>query len=105
MGKLSFTPRALVDYEAAARWYSQQNPALGRRFQRAMNDCLKRIAIAPRLQPLSEYGTRRSSLRPFPYSVYYAEKADGVHVIAIVHGRRHPDAWSSGFATSFDESE
>lgn len=105
MSRVSFAPRALVDYEAAARWYHQQHPEVGRRFHRAVNDCLKRIAAAPRLSPRSESGTRRAFLRQFPYSLYYIDAPSGVHIVAIVHGRRHPDTWSSGFGAGAEEKD
>lgn len=105
MSRVSFAPRALVDYEAAARWYHQQHPEVGRRFHSAVNDCLKRIAAAPRLSPRSENGTRRAFVRNFPYSLYYVDGENGVFVVAIVHGRRHPDTWASGFDAGVDESD
>lgn len=105
MNRVSFAPRALVDYEAAARWYHQQHPELGRRFHRAVNDCLKRIAAAPQLSPRSESGTRRAFLRHFPYSLYYTDGPGGLRVVAIVHGRRHPDTWSSSFGRGVEEND
>lgn len=105
MSRVSFAPRALVDYEAAARWYHQQHPELGRRFHRAVNDCLKRIASAPLLNPRTENGTRRVLLRSFPYLIHYLDGPSGVHVVAIVHGRRHPDTWASSFGASVEEKD
>lgn len=105
MNKVGFAPRALVDYESAARWYHQQHPDLGRRFRHAVNDCIKRVATAPQMNPRTASGARRALLQRFPYALYYTEAAHGVLVVAIVHGRRHPDAWSSGFESDVEERD
>lgn len=106
MNKVSFAPRALVDYEVAADWYHQQHPEVGRRFRQAVNDCIRRVAAAPTLRPRSANGTRFALLHRFPYLLYYTDVDNGgVYVVALVHGRRHPDTWSSGFGAGVEENE
>ncbi len=98
-------PRALVDFETAMRWYQRQQPDVSDRFRRAVNDCIKRIAAAPRLWPRTEEGTRRAAVQRFPYGVFYVESSDKIHIAAIMHHRRHPDAWAGGFGQRFDEAD
>jgi toxin ParE1/3/4 len=105
VNRVVFAPRALVDYEAAARWYQRQHPEVGTRFSRAVSDCIKRLAAAPRLRPKMPDGTRRANVPRFPYFILYAEKADAVQIVAILHGRRHPDAWASGFGVRHDDRD
>ena len=32
-------------------------------------------------------------LDKFPFTVYYRETEDGIHILAVLHQRRHPDYW------------
>lgn len=105
MNSVIFAPRALVDYEAATRWYQRQHPEVGARFSRAVSDCIKRLVAAPRLRPRMPDGTRRAQVPRFPYFILYAEKPGAVQIVAILHGHRHPDAWTRGFGQRFDESD
>lgn len=105
MSRLTFTPRALVDFETAARWYQRQSPDVAARFRKAVQDCIKRIAAAPRLWPRTEEGMRRAPVARFPYGVFYVESDGKVHIAAIMHHRRHPDAWSSSFGQRCDEPD
>ena len=72
------------------------------RFSVAGGGCIKPIAAAPRLRPKMPDGTRRANVPRFPYFILYAEKADAVQIVAILHGRRHPDAWASRELGGFD---
>lgn len=105
MSRLTFTPRALVDFETATRWYQRRSPDVATRFRKAVHDCVKRIAAAPRLWPQTEEGTRRAAVQRFPYGVYYVENGGRIYIAAIMHHRRHPGAWSSGFGQRFDGTD
>lgn len=105
MDSIVFAPRALVDYEAAVRWYQRQSPEVGARFRGAVGDCIKRIAAAPRLRPKMPDGMRRANVPRFPYFILSAEKPGAVQIVAILHGRRHPDAWASGFGAPSDDRD
>jgi plasmid stabilization system protein ParE len=37
--------------------------------------------------------TRRAWMRRFPFGIFYQVESDGVIVIAIIHGSRHPRRW------------
>lgn len=102
MNSVVFAPRALVDFEVAVRWYQRQNPRVAERFRHALSDCVKRIVSAPRMRPQMPDGTRRAHVQRFPYVIVYVEKAGSVQIAAIMHGRRHPDAWTSGFGVRLE---
>jgi plasmid stabilization system protein ParE len=77
-------------------WYREQDPKVSLRFLDAVNDCIGRMVESPRIWPLRAHGVRRAMVRRFPYIIYFQELTDGVRIIAIVHGRRHPDVWRMG---------
>jgi len=45
--RYEFHPEALDEYEAAARWYGEREPGLGKRFVEAVEDAIERILEAP----------------------------------------------------------
>jgi plasmid stabilization system protein ParE len=38
---------------------------------------------------------RHIPLSRFPYVIYYVVERDGVSVLAVIHGRRHPHRWQN----------
>ena len=97
MKKVSVSPRAREDFKAALSWYYEADPRVSRRFLQAVKDCIARIAAAPRRFPQRSHGARRLLVPKFPYQIYYSDGESSVEIIAIVHSRRHPDAWREGF--------
>lgn len=95
MNKVKVSRRARADLKAALSFYHDRDPQVSRRFLQAVNACVARIAGAPRRCPLHSHGARRLLVPKFPYSIYYFDEDDTVVIIALVHSRRHPDAWRS----------
>jgi len=54
---------------------------------------IERIGDQPSQFPLHEFGTRRCTLRRFPYIVVFRETEAGVEIIAVAHGRQRPGYW------------
>jgi len=54
-------PAAAADIEDAISWYEQQRPALGTQFLEAVNAALQAIAGNPRLAPVVQRNTRRTT--------------------------------------------
>jgi plasmid stabilization system protein ParE len=84
-----------LDIQAAALWYEDQRPGLGGRFLEELDEVFRRIETNPRQFFKLEGEARRALLRHFPYGVYFAEGADDVRVLAVLHLHREPDMWKS----------
>ena len=80
-----------LDIQAAALWYEGQRGGLGKRFLNELDEVFRRIENNPRQFPTLEGEARRALLRHFPYGVYFAEGADEVVVLAVLHLHREPD--------------
>ena len=88
-------PLAEQDIEAAAVWYEEQAPGLGRRFLSAVRATLAAVRAAPEHHARVYRDVRRAGVERFPYGVFYVVRGETVHVIACMHGRRHPRRWQS----------
>lgn len=58
-----------------------------------LDHAIERIGEHSEQFPLHEFGTRRLTLRRFPYLVIFRETGAGVEIIAVAHGRRRPGYW------------
>jgi plasmid stabilization system protein ParE len=81
------------DILEARNWYKASNEKLETRFLIAIENTIKRILEFPKA-----YGVRYKNIRIahppiFPYSIhfYIDDLQNRIVIIAIVHGRRHPD--------------
>lgn len=91
--RLKFSTRALRETGEAQEWYELQSPGLGEEFIAAMELQLKRLEQAPLLYAEVIPGVRRALLPRFPYGLFYAVRADLVHVLAVLHDVRNPSRW------------
>ena len=89
----SFHPDALEEAISAARWYRERSPRAAKRFVAELNQVIDGILEAPQRWPLWSRGTRKVKLPCFPYLVIYRVKDDGVLILAVAHGHRHPGYW------------
>ena len=90
--------QALVDVDDAAAWYNERQPGLGDEFRAAFRKVLAQVRRTPQSASLLETVTldveiRRRILKRFPYLVIYQIHEGDVIVLAVVHERRHPNAW------------
>ena len=91
--KLVFRPLVKGDLDEATRWYEERQPGLREIFLERVGETLSRIEENPRLYPVAHRDIRRALLRQFPYGVYYALIRNEIHILAVVHGARHPSVW------------
>ncbi len=90
---VGFHPQAVAEAAAAAEWYRRRNEAAGAEFLAELDHAFDAVAEAPDRWPSYLYGTRRFLLRRFPFFIVYRGMADGIEVVAVVHGRRRPGYW------------
>jgi plasmid stabilization system protein ParE len=91
-----FLPEAEAEHLEQVHWYEQHLSGLGARYLAAVQQALDRICEAPRRFPVVGTGElRRLSLERFPFTVYYAERAGDILIVAIAAHRRKPGYWST----------
>jgi plasmid stabilization system protein ParE len=86
-------PEAEEDLAEAAAWYETQQAGLGSRFLDEVLAALATVADMPFMNAIIYRKTRRAWMRRFPFGIFYQVESDGVIVIAIIHGSRHPRRW------------
>lgn len=89
----AFHPEAVEEYEAAALYYAERDPAVALRFIEAIEDALRRILDAPSQWRVIEEDVRRCLARIFPYGVLYTIERDYVLIVAVMHCSREPGYW------------
>lgn len=89
-----FHDQAKMELDEALAWYEQRRLGLGRAFQVAVEDAIRRICENPRIgKPYRTTQFHYVLVRRFPYVVFYSEGMDAIRVMAIAHGRRKPGYW------------
>jgi plasmid stabilization system protein ParE len=83
------------DLARAFRWYEKERTGLGHEFLRAVAVTFAAVDRAPEQFPVALDDIRKALVRRFPYVVYFVVLPAGVAVIAVAHGRRHPQRWQS----------
>src|SRR3989304_6341294 len=88
-----FHPEALAEYEAAALYYAERDPPVGRRFVAAVEDAIDRILDFPTRWRVPDEDARRCLTGGFPYGVLYTIEPDFVLIVAVMHCSREPGYW------------
>ncbi len=91
--RVSFRPLAQDDIDKVLSWYGEERLALALEFAESLDAAIARISDTPMQFPVVHKEVRRALLGRFPYGVFFTVVADTVHVLAVVHLRRHPDSW------------
>lgn len=86
-------PEAEQDVAEAAQWYEANEPGLGAQFVDQVQSTINTIAEQPSAFTEIHKSVRRALVRRFPFGVFYQLDKDGVMVIAVLHGSRHPRTW------------
>jgi plasmid stabilization system protein ParE len=85
---IRFAPDALGDYSEAYAWY--EDKGVEKKFERAVLDRLKFIALHPEASPLKYKHLRATHIKKFPYRLFF-ELNDVLKVatiVAILHDAR-----------------
>jgi len=89
----TFHPEALKEYEAAAKYYADQEDGLELRFIESVEDAIAQICDAPLRWPVFDVETRRHLVRVFPYSIIYVSDESAVLILAVMHQSQRPGYW------------
>lgn len=91
--RYEFHPEALAEYEAAALYYAERDPAVAQRFVAAVEDAIDRILDSPTRWRVLDEDVRRCLTRVFPYGVLYTIEPEFVLLVAVMHCSREPGYW------------
>jgi plasmid stabilization system protein ParE len=92
-GAVTVLPEARQDLLEAREFLDQIRLGLGATFAVEAFKVFDRIAEMPQLYGEVWPGIRAAGVRRFGYVVYCRVVADGVEVIALLHGGRDPHVW------------
>ncbi len=88
-------PLADQELTEVARYYEAQAPGLGRDFLTEFDRTLAFLLQFPGAGRALPDGSRRVSLRRFPYHLIYWVEQHRVLLLAIAHQRRRPGYWQT----------
>jgi len=88
-------PEAFQELEAAALWYEERQPNLGRDFLAEYRRALERIIEEPQRGRRIRGENRKLNLHRFPYAIVYEIKIEDhtLYLKAVMHLRRRPFYW------------
>ena len=90
---LVIRPQARDDIAEAASWYEERVVGLGARFLTSVDAGLRTAQQAPERFRQVYREVRRVPVPDFPYALYVVMRDERLHVLACMHGRRHPSRW------------
>lgn len=91
--RCEFHPEALAEYEAAALYYAERDPAVAQRFVAAVENAIDRILDSPTRWRVLDEDVRRCLTRVFPHGVLYTIEPEFVLIVAVMHCSRAPEYW------------
>jgi plasmid stabilization system protein ParE len=82
-----------IDVSQARLWYKSVDEKLESKFVKAIENVIQRIQKLPKAYSVRYKNIRIAHPPIFPYSIhfYIDDVQNSIVIIAIVHGRRHPD--------------
>ena len=88
---------AQAELRDAVRWYEERGAGLGHALRDEVLDRLRLLCELPLSAPawIDDPSFRCSTLRRFPYRIFYFLDEDQLVVAAIAHDRREPGYWRS----------
>ena len=90
---VKLTDEALLDLQQAHDWYNSRRAGLGITFVLRTKTKLLSLGNAPEAYALIWHNVRATTIKRFPYIVYYRIQSDHVEVLAILHGSRDASEW------------
>lgn len=88
-------PEALADIQQITDWYNQQQPGLGRRFQKTIIKQVDNLNKNPHIHTVRYKQIRCALVKKFPYMVhfYINDNTDTIEVLAVISTSRNPKMW------------
>lgn len=95
MKGVRFVAKAREEFLAEVAYYNENEPGLGERFAKAVEEACARTLVFPQAGSLAASNLRRVLTAGFPFSVVYRAEKDGILVFAVAHHKRKPGYWKS----------
>ncbi len=89
--KVIFSSLFKQDLKTAAGRYSEISPRLGQDFTDRVKAAVRTIIRWEGGDHVGPHGYPCRRCQPFPYLLYYQIDAEVLHVLGLIHERRHPD--------------
>ena len=91
-------PEAVAEFDAAVRWYEDQEPGIGLALIDRARQARKDLDQWPNAAPpftTADDGTviRSKAVRGYPYRIDYTVEPDTILILAYAHERREPGYW------------
>lgn len=93
MNPAELHPQANEELTEVALYYEARAVGLGADFLDEFERTLTFLSQFPGAGRVIRHGSRRVSLRRFPYHLIYRIDSDRVFVLAVAHQRRRPGYW------------
>ena len=91
--ELIVAPEAEQDVDEAYAWYEGRRVGLGEEFLGCVDSCVHAICRNPESCEFAHKNYRRSSVRRFPYIIFYKYVNNIVTVYCVFHSSRDPQKW------------
>ena len=89
--KVIIRPEAENDLKEAFSWYEDKRQGLGYDFLLQVDAGLRFIERNPEVCPTEHKEARKFLIKRFPYKIIYLHEKENVIVLAVIHGKRHPN--------------
>jgi hypothetical protein len=89
--KVVFSTLFRKDLAAASNHYRSISPKLGTDFDERVKATVRTVIAWKGGDHVGPHGFPCRLCRPFPYLLYYEISQETLHVIGLVHERRHPN--------------
>ncbi|MDO5661319.1 MAG: type II toxin-antitoxin system RelE/ParE family toxin, partial [Brachybacterium sp.] len=91
-------PEAVAEFDAAVRWYDEQEPEIGLALIDRARQARKNLDPWPNAAPpfaIADDGTviRSKAIRGYPYRIVYTVEPDTILILAYAHERQEPGYW------------
>ena len=95
MVTLRIHPKITHDLDEALQFYGSRQPGLDKAFLEAFDQAVESLTFQPLRWRTFRGKARRARLKKFPYVIVFTFVDDVIDIFALIHARRHPDAWTS----------
>lgn len=93
MSSLVYHPAAETEALEAFDWYASRSHDAARRFGEELIAAERQVLSHPTRWASYLHGTRRFSLKRYPYALVYLQHGEGVYIVAVAHLHRRPGYW------------
>ena len=93
MSPIRFHPSARLELRAAAEFYRDELPGLGRAFVSEVRAAIALISEFPQSGAPDPQGVRSVFLRRFPFTLVYRLGPEAIEIVAAMHQRQRPGYW------------